>query len=350
MPPPNFVSSRTSPIITRNLSRLFGRTDNSSKMAENVVKHEIITTVADIPKFSGEPDTIDLHQFIKRIETLIANKGITDEKLKIEVFKQNIDAVKGSARHVITYGNLESVNKFQEFVQVFRKHFTAKSDSDPLRAMVKYLQTRNEPNENQTAFIARLDANGRDLVQIFEGSEWAAEGNTKLISVQNMVRILMLAQVIRANKGVVQERLYKDLKASVQLGEVDWMIKGYAEIDPACSAYVLPVRSESQTPPTQRRPRPKSRGRAATPHRGRSSSRQRGTLQCYRCHKNGHTAKECYAKVICKNCQYPGHTEHNCWNAPWCEYHQYTGHRTQDCRSRSGQNFQSGQRSQKGTT
>ncbi len=54
----------------------------------NVVKHSVITTFADVQKFSGEPDTIDLNQYIKRIETLIKNKGIAEENLKIECFKE----------------------------------------------------------------------------------------------------------------------------------------------------------------------------------------------------------------------------------------------------------------------
>ena len=48
-----------------------------------VVQHEIIITQVNIPKFSGESDTIDVNQFLQKVDTMIANRGITNENLKI---------------------------------------------------------------------------------------------------------------------------------------------------------------------------------------------------------------------------------------------------------------------------
>ena len=151
--PPDKIVQRVfllkSPVITRQFSK-FLKTFNvmPETMAEKVVKHEVITTVADLPKFSGEPSTIDINQFIQRVNTFIANKGILDEKLKIEAFKQNIDAVKGMARHVITYSHLEEINMYEDYVKSFKKHFTKQSDRDPLRAIVKCLGISIGPGES----------------------------------------------------------------------------------------------------------------------------------------------------------------------------------------------------------
>ncbi len=98
-----------------------------------VVKHEIITNVVDIPKFSGEPNTIDLDQYINRVNTFIATKGIADEKFKIQAFKQSIDPEKRAARTIITYRTLEEgINTYQDYIKELRKHFAQRSDTDPL--------------------------------------------------------------------------------------------------------------------------------------------------------------------------------------------------------------------------
>ncbi len=177
-----------------------------------LVKHSVITTIADISKLSGEPDTIDFSQYIKRIETLIKNKGIAEGNLEIECFKEHIDAVKGTARHVIAYSHFDNIKSSDEYIKAFKKHFTTKSDRDPIRAMVKYLRTAPEHNESQTAFISRLDAQARDIEAIFESSKWSVRDKPNQISLKNMARVMMLAQVVKSNEGVVQERLYKDIK------------------------------------------------------------------------------------------------------------------------------------------
>ncbi len=78
------------------------------------------------------------------------------------------------------------------------------------------------------------------------------------------------------------------MKPNIQLGEVDCLLKGYAETDPTCSTYVLAASSDSRTPTTQRQGRSQSRTRTSTPHRGRSPSRQRQTIESYNCQKLGH--------------------------------------------------------------
>ncbi len=338
-----------SPILTRLRSFAQQQKLTMPGNEENVVKHSVITTLANVPKFSGEPNTIELNQYIKRIDTLINTKGIAEERLKIECFKEHIDAVKGTARHVIAYSHLDNITTFNEYLSVFKRHFTTKSDRDPIRAMVKYLKTAPEPNETQTAFISRLDAQAKDIETIFETSDWSDKTDSKKISLKNMALVMMLAQVVRSNKGTVQERLYKDIKPTLQLGEVDCLLKGYAEIDPSCSNYVLTVNTDSCSSNTQGQSRSQPRGRSSTPYRGRSTSRQRHTIECYNCHKFGHTAKECYANVTCANCQYKGHRESSCRNQSWCTYHNKIGHRTADCRART-QNFPKSQKEKPETT
>ena len=317
-------------------------------MPDEVVKHSVVTTVADVPKFSGEPDTIDLNQYIKRIDTLIKNKGIVEDSLKIECFKEHIDAVKGTARHVITYSHLEAITTFDKYIQAFKKHFTTKSDRDPLRAMVKFLKTAPETGESQTAFISRLDAQAKDIETIFENSDWTVTGAPKQISLKSMAVVLMSAKIVQSNKGIVREKLFKDIKPDTQLGEVDCLLKGYAEIDPTYSHWVLSADTDSHTVTTQRQGRVQSRTRNTTPHRGRSPSKQRQYMECYICKKSGHSARNCYAGITCNNCQYKGHKESVCRNPPWCSFHNMIGHKIANCRARK--NFYEGQKDESDTT
>ncbi len=316
----------------------------NSTMPGDIVKHSVITTVAEIPKFSGEPDSIDLSQYVKRINTLITNKGITEESLKIECFKEHIDAIKGTARHVITYSHLDNKKTLDEYIKAFKKHFTTKGDRDPLRAMVKFLNTAPETNESKTAFISRLDSQAKDIEEVFTNSDWVDKDTPTKISLKSMALVMMLAQVVKSNKGIVQERLYKDIKHDTPLGEVDCLLKGYAELDDSCSQHVLAARPTA----TQRHSRTPSRANYSTPNRGRSPSMHRQYLECYNCNKLGHSARNCYAGATCSNCQFKGHIESVCRNASWCAYHKMVGHRTVDCRARN-QNFR-GQRDENNAT
>ena len=218
--------------------------------------------------------------------------------------------------------------------------------------MVKFLKTAPETNETQTAFISRLDAQAKDLETIFENSVWSTTGSPKQISIKNMALVMMQAQIVKSNKSIVQERLYRDLKPETQLGEVDCLLKGYAEMDPTCSQIVLVTNTDSRittTQNTQRQGRSHSRTRTTTPHRGRSPSMQRQYIECYNCKKIGHSARNCYAGITCANCQYKGHPESVCRNPPWCSFHNMIGHKTANCRARN-QNFYKGQRDGSDTT
>ena len=85
--------------------------------AEQTMKHEIFTNVVNIPKFSGEPDDIDLDNYIAVVETYIINKGIKDDKQKIEAFKANIHPDRGTARTIIKYRNfVENLKTYKEYI------------------------------------------------------------------------------------------------------------------------------------------------------------------------------------------------------------------------------------------
>ncbi len=143
---------------------------------------------------------------------------------------------------------MEEIIKYEDYVKTFKRHFTKQSDRDPLRAIVKCLGISIGPGESQTEFISRLDSCAKDMAKIFEGTEWTLQNSPTNISLQNMTKIIMLAQVIRSNKGVNAERLYKDLKVTVLLGQVGCMVNGYAETDPSYNPYVMSVREPPQSP------------------------------------------------------------------------------------------------------
>ena len=132
--------------------------------AEQTMKHEIFTNVVNIPKFSGEPDDIDLDNYIAVVETYIINKGINDDKQKIEAFKAKINPDRGIARTIIRYRNfIEDLKTYKEYISEFRKHFSRASDSESLRIIVRCLELVQKPNEGDTEFIARLDSFSKQL-------------------------------------------------------------------------------------------------------------------------------------------------------------------------------------------
>ena len=65
------IQLRRNPYHTRSLYKAFQSYAKTTAKMENkdqVLRHEIITSVADIPKFSDEPTTIDINQFLHRID------------------------------------------------------------------------------------------------------------------------------------------------------------------------------------------------------------------------------------------------------------------------------------------
>ena len=140
------------------------------------------------------------------------------------------------------------------------------------------------------------------------------------------------------------EKVHKDYTVIQELDDIDYLLRKYADTHPEIGAWLLPVQQTTNTAPdtpTTRPSRSMSRNRGTNDYKARSSSKSR-SIECYNCHKIGHTANNCYSRKICENCQYEGHHESACWNVPWCNYHQMKGHRTKDCRRRSGQNFRIG--------
>ncbi|KAG0715474.1 hypothetical protein GWK47_011849 [Chionoecetes opilio] len=310
-----------------------------------IVRHEIITSAAGVPKFSGDANTIEINQFLLRMDTLIANKKLTSERLKIEVLKQHVDAENGRARHVICYRQLEELDDYDAYVQVFRRHFSKKSDQDPLRAMVKMLALKRPASQLVTEYVAKLDLWGKDMEKLLRASEWTLPLDGDHMSVTLVSKLIMFSKILSDCDDVTSERLYKDLKETQSLGEIDCMLRGYAETNPRHDSYVMPIRS-THTPPPQasnsgtRYSRSLSRSGGPTENRPRSVSWQRPPqVECYQCGRPGHVAMDCCNSTSCGNCQYTGHTERNCYQEPWCSYHKYIGHRTRDCRARRANNL-----------
>ncbi len=94
---------------------------------------------------SGELDTVELNQYVKRTDTLLKkNESIDEEHLKIEYFKKHNDVVKGTSRHVTAYSHFDNTKSFDDYIKAFKKHLTTKSDRDSIHALIKYLKTTSE--------------------------------------------------------------------------------------------------------------------------------------------------------------------------------------------------------------
>ena len=56
----------------------------------------------------------------------------------------------------------------------------------------------------------------------------------------------------RSTKGINSERLYTDVRATAEVGEVDSLIKRYEETSPSYNPHVMSIRAFSQPPQSQR--------------------------------------------------------------------------------------------------
>ncbi len=159
-----------------------------------------------------------------------------------------------------------------------------------------------------------------------------------------MGKLLAMAKFMTGLDKVTRERLHKDLKVSSKVGDIACYQRTYDNAPQILDPHVMSI-NQSKTTSSTRSPRSTSRTRD-TSNRGRSTSMSQrqnaaGIIECHKCHRSGHTYKQCYANIKCNNCQYRGHLEQDCRNEPWCEWHRRVGHKTADCRGiSSGRNKQ----------
>ena len=112
---------------------------------DNIVKHEVFTNPIDLPKFCGDNKVLDIDNFISLIDNHIANKGVKDDVLKIEVLKQFVNKSTGVARDVIKLDHLTDLKNYADYKNIFRKHFKTRDDRDLIRACISLMKVKQEP-------------------------------------------------------------------------------------------------------------------------------------------------------------------------------------------------------------
>ena len=296
-----------------------------------VVKHEIITSNVNIPKFCGDPKVINVDAWLSLIDNHIANKGVVGDSIKIEVLKQHVNPSAGEARHVIKLGHLREVQTYEEYKKTFKSHFKGRDELEPLRALISFLTLNQDPQESTVAYIARLEARIDDWIRLIKDSDWKKDQDSMLTS--QVGKMLAISKIMAGLDKVTAERLHKDIKTTSKVGDIACYLRRYGDMPRALDTCVLPIQRGKRSPTPSRG----ARGRSL------SRSRAQSSVECYKCHKLGHLARGCRTRLKCNNCQYNGHMERDCRNESWCEYHKSTGHTTRNCRaknSKSKTNFQ----------
>lgn len=281
-------------------------------MNNGVLRHEIHTSNINIPKFTGDDNTLGVNKFLNLIDTLLVTKNISDEKRKIEILKENIDPEKGRVRFIINFHQMEEINQYEAYKKAFIKHFMSKCDQDPIRSLVKMIKELRT-SESDTEYLARLDRWSKDMNSILKDSDWVEKSSDKM-KVSQVIKLFTFGLLTKNSDDLTAEKLYKDLKSNMNLGEVDYLMQGYSET--RLNPYVLTVRKQRNSPLEFK----KTKSRDAN-------------IICFNCDSWGHKAQDCYYGLICRNCKYEGHDEYQCRNPPFCMYHQRIGHKTHECRN-----------------
>ena len=211
---------------------------------------------------------------------------------------------------------MEDITEYREYVSSFRKHFMKVCDQDPLRAMVKFLSTNGPAGESYTQYISKLDLWCRELLNTIQNSQWKVQGNPNFITLPQALKLVAFSKLIQNVDGLSAERLYKDLNENHKIGETDYFLRGYSEVNPGFNPHVMTVKSTSRSPsPGHRASRSISRNRNPTENRARNATKTRyvhsgnSQVQCYKCYTLGHVATYCSSYIVCGNCQYDGHHE-----------------------------------------
>ena len=219
---------------------------------------------------------------------------------------------------------MNKITSYSEYLAAFKKHFSKFSDYDPLRALIKLLAMQKSPKEHFIEFIERIDTWTRDTEEIVKQSHWTVDQEGIHMTTEQVLKFIAVGKILHNCDTKTMEKLHKDYTVTQELDDIDYLLRKYADTHPEIGTWVLPVQQTTNTAsdiPTTRPSRSISRSRGTHDYRARSSSKSR-SIECYNCHKIGHTASNCYSRKICENCQYEGHHESACWNSPWCNYHQ----------------------------